>query len=444
MSLICYGVYSSASSSYPGKESGYLYDGEDSAPVMEFYDSDGPDPDHPNFLYDSHQGPRVVEFYAPWCPHCQAFRSHYVQFAHQLTTLSHGQIQVHAVSCVKHRKVCQDFKILAYPAIRLFAAGSVNATESYTYMNLHPFGVMTKLGVHVDDLSASYSNSDALPDGNLERKDTSPRFKGKASATESTDVSPSTTAITRSREDIYRDAYLSLHFALQQGVFMTPDPLNNATATALHDWIELLHKALPPTWKIHALLQAVLDNFANVTQSEQALMHVVDQYRPPHTTWSQGCSYTCGLWELFHIMAVGVMEWNMMIIGPVPKTAYLPIDRAADTLRDFIQYFFACEHCRVNFMNAYDACSLDRCHRLHAPATTREEWMQLPLWLFETHNAVNLRLLQEAAAREGRTPTHAEQRQSQWPLASDCPMCWRVDDSWDEEVVYKYMRLSYW
>jgi thiol-disulfide isomerase/thioredoxin len=27
----------------------------------------------PDFIYGPNQGPRVVEFYAPWCPHVRAF-----------------------------------------------------------------------------------------------------------------------------------------------------------------------------------------------------------------------------------------------------------------------------------------------------------------------------------------------------------------------------------
>lgn len=47
-------------------ESGYLYLGTtDSEPVIDFNGTTG----RPDFLYSPETGPRVVEFYAPWCPH---------------------------------------------------------------------------------------------------------------------------------------------------------------------------------------------------------------------------------------------------------------------------------------------------------------------------------------------------------------------------------------
>lgn len=49
--------------------SGYLYLGTtDSEPVMDYNGTTG----RPDFLYSPDTGPRVVEFYAPWCPHVRA------------------------------------------------------------------------------------------------------------------------------------------------------------------------------------------------------------------------------------------------------------------------------------------------------------------------------------------------------------------------------------
>ena len=45
--------------------SNYLYKGDKGAyPVID-YESDE---DRPSFLYDTNNGPRIVEFYSPWCP----------------------------------------------------------------------------------------------------------------------------------------------------------------------------------------------------------------------------------------------------------------------------------------------------------------------------------------------------------------------------------------
>jgi len=100
----------------------YLYaveGGEDPAPVVEYLVPDDDslqmvkwnDTEHlPDFLKtsDTH---RVVEFYAPWCPHCRHFKSHYIKVARQLSDVvsTLGQhIDFHAVSCVAHKEVCKN------------------------------------------------------------------------------------------------------------------------------------------------------------------------------------------------------------------------------------------------------------------------------------------------------------------------------------------------
>jgi hypothetical protein len=61
----------------------YLYHTEDAAGIIIDYEpppevSDkNKDLNRPDFLYGPNQGPRIVEFYAPWCPHvrvsCQPY-----------------------------------------------------------------------------------------------------------------------------------------------------------------------------------------------------------------------------------------------------------------------------------------------------------------------------------------------------------------------------------
>jgi len=50
-------------------ENDYLYSEKDAFPVVEYRSRWEVDPGHPRFLFGAKNGPRVVEFYAPWCPH---------------------------------------------------------------------------------------------------------------------------------------------------------------------------------------------------------------------------------------------------------------------------------------------------------------------------------------------------------------------------------------
>lgn len=143
---------------------------------------------------------------------------------------------------------------------------------------------------------------------------------------------------------------------------------------------------------------------------------------------------------MFHVMTVGVVEYNKLAVGG----QYLPTNEAADHLRDYIKHFFACDVCRAHFLEEYDTCSHDRCNRLKAEAGTTKDWMELPLWLFEEHNAVNVRLLHEAAERTKQEVTSEKEIGVQWPSRAECPTCWLDEQRWDEDNVYRFLRLNYW
>ena len=408
-------------------DTGYLYDNRPA--IIDYHPvTDHAKDDEPDFLYSKAMGPRVVEFYAPWCPHCRHARDMMVAVAEQLAELTKDldqPVKFYGISCTENKMLCRKFHIGGYPTIKLFAAGDVvNATDSMKYWEVHAFEVLQRLGVHVDKL--------ALEDPSVMDKE--------VVASKETRV---TTFRRRSRVDIYNDAHLSFDFALRNAVFLTNDPLSNSTKTALHDWLKLLKRTLPPTWNVQKVVHDLLTDFDEKVATEEAFVAVLDRYPMSISQWSKGCSYTCGLWELFHIVTVGAVEWNLMIVDG-DWELYQGVAAAAETLRNYIENFFACDVCRVNFLHAYDACRFDRCHRLHDSAETREQWMELPLWLFETHNSVNVRLMKEAAEREHRSPTHQDEIDKHWPPLEYCPSCWREDQAWDTENVYKYLRLIYW
>jgi thiol-disulfide isomerase/thioredoxin len=260
-------------------EANYLYSGEDASPIIDYHAKmGGEDPDRPDFLFSPNNGPRVVEFYAPWCPHCKHFRNHYVSIAQQITKLAEetGQhVDVYAVSCTVHKPICKAFGIKGYPKIYLFEKGAhTNQTGEVNYWEMHPFKLLNALGMQAGDLQLQVE-----PVPTKEGRD----VKEKKAV--------ETTAVKRTKRQIYDDAYLSFHFSLQQGIFMTDSALTNTTKDAFHDWLELLRVALPPTWAIHDLIKALLKDFEKVSLSEDNLVAVIDQYPPKSTKWTVGCSY---------------------------------------------------------------------------------------------------------------------------------------------------------
>jgi hypothetical protein len=136
------------------------------------------------------------------------------------------------------------------------------------------------------------------------------------------------------------------------------------------------------------------------------------------------------------------VEWNALATDA--EQWLVPME-VADSLRNFIEHFFQCDDCRVHFLSEYDACGHDRCNRLVSKKefSTISDWKQLPLWLYETHNGVNTRLRQERLDNKEEKDT-TSRWQVQWPPVYQCAQCWLSEGRWDEDQVYRFLRLQYW
>ena len=262
----------------------------------------------------------------------------------------------------------------------------------------------------------------------------------------------------RTRDELRADIHLSLDFALRDGVFTSEGPVSEKASKALKEWLKLLHKTLPEAWEVHKLIDELLSNYLYIIKNEAYLTHTLDQHPPESNQWSEACShgdpdagYTCGLWELFHAMTVGVVRYNM----ENPEHRRIATEDAALTLRDYVEHFFGCIECRQNFLKMVDSCAFDRCTRLDKEVKglskeKEKDWAELPLWLFEAHNHVNVRLLHERAARENREVTPKEETAVLWPIKEECLLCWNSKKSmkaqnvtWDLPNVYTWLRLEY-
>jgi len=70
-----------------------------------------------NRVKDS-DGVWIVEFYAPWCGHCQNLAPEYQKAAQALK----GIINVGAVDCDVHKSLCGQFGVRGFPTIKIFGA----------------------------------------------------------------------------------------------------------------------------------------------------------------------------------------------------------------------------------------------------------------------------------------------------------------------------------
>jgi Erv1 / Alr family/Thioredoxin len=440
--------------------------------------------DRPDFLYATQgQGYRIVEYYLHWCNTCKLFSVVYRNFSikiRQLAALQGLHIDVYAVSCSPNRKLCVDQSVKGFPKIRLYKPSPLeNATaendgtiEPYVelahHTHLHPLTVLEQLGIDFDgqegdeswDLeSASKDARDAISVAPTRWQQWFSYLTGQKLSSHKPSSASNYGYYRRTREDLKADIHLSFDYAMRNEIYTSSDALTTEQRRVLRDWLELLVRTLPATWPLSKLIQELIDNFVYVAQSEDYLVAVLDEYKTPTEEWSLSCShgaadegYTCGLWELFHAMTVGLVDHNRAVFDP---EQILVTEAAARTLRDYVDNFFGCEVCRKHFVAMFDSCSHERCFRLSDYAIEDEnEWIELPLWLSRVHNAVNVRLRQEKAARAQPEATLApdELLAVQWPPRRECGACWTNNSSemdgtvivtWDVEMVYKFLRLEY-
>jgi thiol-disulfide isomerase/thioredoxin len=63
----------------------------------------------------------LLNFYTPWCSHCQACVPLYLQLAEEL---AEAGVDVGAINCHKHAALCSSFDVRSYPSIRM-ASGAL-------------------------------------------------------------------------------------------------------------------------------------------------------------------------------------------------------------------------------------------------------------------------------------------------------------------------------
>lgn len=139
-------------------------------------------------------------------------------------------------------------------------------------------------------------------------------------------------------------------------------------------------------------------------------------------------------------MTIGVAERLEYVNGEGKRFS---TEHAAQSLRNFVEHFFGCQVCRSHFVDTFDDCGADVCHRLSS-APSKLNSKQLSLWLWETHNNVNKRLISENAHRMGRHVFPIEEDASKWPMPKTCGSCWEKDGSFDDETVYLFLKKVYW
>ncbi len=78
------------------------------------------------FLSNHNDVPTVIEFYAPWCGHCQHLKPTYAKLAEKMK----GKMVFGAADCTNARSLCGRYDVAGYPTLRIFPRNSDGSRSS--------------------------------------------------------------------------------------------------------------------------------------------------------------------------------------------------------------------------------------------------------------------------------------------------------------------------
>ncbi|CEF99460.1 Thioredoxin, conserved site [Ostreococcus tauri] len=396
----------------------------------------------------------LVEFYLPWCPHCQHFAPKYAEAAR----LVKESVVSYAVNCEREGGLCSAFGAHRYPTV-LFGAPSAFAERRSKDVKKYegkPYETDDLVRFVDGELGTTYARAlsgEKRPTGDLERR------KAMESRREIVNADGSKVVISEfaSTADIERATVEMYAQMTSEAVFVSTSEARKAFA----NFIGLASKAHPlePCYRGLTNVLTSLDerwpedgsrSTDEIRIALSANVHVCGIARGtagtivPRWTDCKGSvegmrGYTCGLWTLLHAISVRV---------PLSKVSNAEFINA---LEGWIRVFFPCEECRAHFLSL-----------IENPETGFDAYVDradgAAIWLWNAHNLVNARLAREEANASDKTlnggrvggvlnkgdPSHPK---VQFPTKSLCQSCYSRsaggEDSWDEVHVSQFLTVHY-
>nr|CCA22229.1 thioredoxinlike protein putative [Albugo laibachii Nc14] len=376
------------------------------------------------------QKPWLIEFYHPFCPHCRSFVKTFERVAAYYATVN--TINIGAISCMDHVK-CRRMKITGFPTLMAFNFNAMKLGENERVIGTH---TLEEVIAYVDkQYNHSTESKTPLPSKNVTsdsvpKKEKSEEKKVIEIWEESKKPMNQTTRL--------QDAASAFIFGLKQGVFMGREVLEDMELDALKEWLRVVAKRFPGSVNREIIQNlylnisnaAILDFDswdatlrswqANSTAIFRSRMNVSDTRIPEWqriddlfagsgVTYRACALYTCGQWNMFHMMTMNQYEQNddTLLVGVIA------------TIRRFMKHFFGCVQCRDHFLE------YNTLERVVEISKASDKPVALKQWLWNMHNSVNRRV-----------------RHPIWPKASDCPTC-GTDGNWVQAQVDKWLEDTY-
>jgi len=377
----------------------------------------------------------LVDFYAPWCPHCQHFAPEFERIAHAAqssagNSSSQHQVDQHTlalsssilsgtVDCVKFSHECTSWGVDGFPTLKWgkkedWLARSVSKLQTIDVWPRTAESVAEWIGnqTHIHLKTAMLSRVDVMR--MMHQGQSIPQAADPVSGQDKTVVDP---------WDVQLATALVLHNALSQHNFLQ-DKEKDMPRAALVDFVDLLalrfpehgsqthcrqslkslHRLLDSEW--HTLGYNVERNGESVFVVDASAVEVQWQlcglnwnnyskgWHECRGTWPGKRGYTCGLWTTFHTLATQTEDQHAM--------------KETQVVRSMIQHFFDCEECRDHF--------------LQIPVTESDiaTKRDAQLWWWNAHNVVNRRVGKLEEQYQDGDPEYPKM---QWPSSKECPHC---------------------
>lgn len=454
----------------------------------------------PSFILDV-TWPRIIQFYLPESELCQDFKPKFINLARQIRRrASKMVVEFHTISCEIFTEVCDEYGIKGVPHVVLFPYGQAAdpiVLQRTSTNDLEINLVAEELGIDLlpsSGDSSKYSFPGAANEIDIQHSEKynqaleMGRIISKLETNHRNHYDEPDEFVNGARSFVFALEHIMGDVAIDQKKkikSLKPDQVD-----IFHEWIDLLHWSLPSKWKLHHLINDIRQNLEDDIKSgtkskiennpKDFLDPILQSHSQviPYYEWTEQCShgkygtgYACGLWNLLHILSVGVAEQHssVLIKGGEHSSSSSEITPGKINLlvKEYLQEFFfdTCIECKEYYLSMYESCGFQHCERMPLEITSaannhetqekgivikankqnrKTEWRELALWLWEVHNDVNVRVLQDECRRDGRLATKDELIDILWPSRNDCENCWKDGGSWDSDEVYQYLRNIYW
>lgn len=320
---------------------------------------------------------RLVQFYDIKDAKSVSMREEFLRTARHLNEIAakspSKSITTYAVSCTEYPITCQKQGITSYPTFRFYEPGSRQAEVIET---LDTQQLIQKMDLKKEPEDGKWFSIKPTQTVEPLRSQT---------AEEPIHV--------RTLAQLQSDIHLSFDAAMRHYVYdhvlEDSQPLTKFQRIVLKNWLILVHKTLPPSWELHAIVKELLNSFMYVAKNRIYLLSILDSHKPGHTEYSHACQgihhnpVTCGVWEMFHAVSVGVVEYNKLGMA---RSDRMSVSNALQVMGEYVDMFGfgGDDMTKLLFEQQWQNCLGDMaCLKdLSVDETDKEglvaSWMQLP------------------------------------------------------------------